>query len=117
MAKLTRLEASTLIEVLIAMVIIMVVFTLGIQIFNNVLYSSPSPKKIQAQQQLDAFAKDVKRLGYIEEPEVMVDSILYRFSIDSNDTPGLKHLEIKAAQQDIQLGQIHVLYQSKPHEE
>jgi hypothetical protein len=48
MAKLnTKLPASTLLEVIIAMVVILIVFTLAIGIYNNVLRSTTSVKKIQ----------------------------------------------------------------------
>lgn len=117
MVKLVKLEGSTLIEVLIAMVIIMIVFTLGIQIFNNVLYSSPSLKKIQVQQQLETFSKEVKQLGYLKQSEEMVDSVRYQFNLDSNATPGIVHLEIIASQHGKQLGEIQLLYKSKYDEE
>ncbi|MBB6502650.1 type II secretion system protein [Pedobacter cryoconitis] len=112
-----KVQASTLIEVLIAMVIIMIVFTLGIRIFNNVLYSSPASKKIQVQQQLDVFSKAVQQKGYLEQPEMVVDSVHYKFTVDSNSASGLKHIEIIASQHDQQLGHTDVLYKSKSHEE
>jgi len=43
------LKASTLLEVVIAMVIILIVFTLAIGIYHNVLSGSPSLKIQQAQ--------------------------------------------------------------------
>jgi len=112
-----KVQASTLIEVLIAMVIIMIVFTLGIRIFTNVLYSSPASKKIQVQQQLDVFAKDVQQNGPPEQPQVMIDSVRYKFKIDSNSANGLKHLEITASAYEQHLGSVEVLYKGKKHEE
>ena len=112
-----KVQASTLIEVLIAMVIIMIVFTLGIRIFNNVLYSSPASKKIQVQQQLDVFSKAVQQKGGPEKPEIVVDSVLYKFTVDSSSASGLKHMEIVASQHDQQLGHIDILYKRKNHEE
>ena len=112
-----KVQASTLIEVLIAMVIIMIVFTIGIRIFTNVLYSSPASKKILVQQQLDVFSKDVQRNGLAEWPEMMIDSVRYQFKIDSNSVNGLKHLEIIASEYGQHLGSIEVLYKGKKHEE
>lgn len=112
-----KVQASTLIEVLIAMVIIMIVFTLGIRIFNNVLYSSPASGKVRVQQQLDVFSKQIQQRGYPEQPEVIVDSILYKFTVDSNSVNGLKHVEITASHHDKHLGRIDVLYKGKNHEE
>lgn len=114
---MVKIKASTLIEVLIAMVIIMIVFTLGIRIFNNVLYSSPASKKIQVRQQLDVFSKAIRQRGYPAELELVVDSVLYKFAVDSNNVNGLKHVEITASYHDQHLGQIDVLYKSKNHEE
>jgi len=44
-----KLKASTLLEVIIAMVIILVIFSLAVGVYNNVLSASPSIKKQQAQ--------------------------------------------------------------------
>ncbi|KIO77971.1 hypothetical protein TH53_05915 [Pedobacter lusitanus] len=112
-----KVQASTLIEVLIAMVIIMIVFTLGIRIFNNVMYSSPASKKIQVQQQLDIFSKEIQLRGYPEKPEIILDSVLYKFTIDDNNVNGLKHVEITASEHEHHLGHIDILYKGKSHEE
>jgi len=43
-----RLKASSLIEVIIAMVVIVVIFSTAMMIFSNVLLSSPSARKLRA---------------------------------------------------------------------
>ena|ERR1700743_784691 len=45
----TKVEASTILEVVISMVVILAVFTIAMMIYSNVMRSSLSVKKIKAQ--------------------------------------------------------------------
>lgn len=80
MAKLIRrqVKASTLIEVIVAMVIILVIFTLSLRIYNNVLISSPSVKKKQA----DALIAELIRQSVEEknwkDEEITRDSLRFK---------------------------------------
>lgn len=77
MAKLisNKVNASTLLEVIVAMVIIMVVFVIATGIYTNVIKSSPSIK----QQQARALAAGIIQQSKIDhdwtESQVQVDSI------------------------------------------
>ncbi|WP_131535583.1 hypothetical protein [Pedobacter nototheniae] len=106
------LAASTLVEVLIAMVIIMVVFTTAIQIFNNVLYSGVSIKKIQVEQQLNILTNSVKQKGYQYQNELIVDSVVYSFNIDSTRLSGLTTMEITGKLNNKILGRTRFIYKN-----
>lgn len=106
------LAASTLVEVLIAMVIIMVVFTIAIQIFNNVLYSGVSIKKIQVEQQLNILTNSVKQKGYQYQNELIVDSVVYSFNIDSTRLSGLTTMEITGKLNNKILGRTRFIYKN-----
>ncbi|MEE1945908.1 type II secretion system protein [Pedobacter sp. KR3-3] len=115
MAKLInkKLEASTLIEVLIAMVIIMVVFAIAMQVFGNVLRTGVSYKKLQAQNQMQLLSEQVKKNGYVEEAEVKIDSISYQLSIAPAEVAGIAKLEIKASLNGANLGNIKCLFKEQ----
>jgi len=76
MAKLTsgKVKASTLLEVIVAMVVIMVVFVIATGIYTNIIKSSPSIK----QQQGRALA-----LGVIEQSKLEHDWIGKTLLVDS----------------------------------
>lgn len=112
-----KLEASTLIEVLIAMVIILVIFSIGITLFNNVLSSGVSLKKIEVQQQLSNLSTSVADKGYIVSDEVILDSITYLFSSTPLENKRMELLEIKAVQQGRVIGKVKRLYQVKTRNE
>ncbi|KQR70895.1 type II secretion system protein [Pedobacter sp. Leaf176] len=112
-----KLEASTLIEVLIAMVIIMVLFALAIGLFNNVLSGGVSLKKLSVQNELNVLAKEVEAKGYIEKEVLLVDSVIYNFSRQETAHPGLSRLEIKAFRRAELLGSLKILYREKENEE
>ncbi len=115
MAKLIhkKLKASTLIEVLIAMVIIMVVFAIAMQVFGNVLRTGVSYKKLQAQSQMQLLSEEVKKNGYLEEAEVTIDSINYQLSIAPSEVAGVAKLEIKAKLNGTGLGNVKCLFKEQ----
>ncbi|WP_182922480.1 type II secretion system protein [Pedobacter planticolens] len=113
-----KVRASTLIEVLIALVIIMVVFALAIRIFGNVLSSGVSLKKIQVQSQLDILAMEVKKQGYVETPHLQMDSVDYDFTIDTSARVGISQLTIAASVQGRVLARMKCLFKEmERHEE
>lgn len=73
--KVVKIRASTLLEVIIAMVIILVVFTLAIGIYNNVLSSSPSVKKEQIKALTDKVIAQSIKEGKWEEEEITIEGI------------------------------------------
>ena len=93
-----RITASTLLEVLIAMVIIMAVFTIAIKVFNNVMASGISFKKVRVHGQLDVLATEARQNGVIGDREIAIDSIVYSYSIYPSGIENLSQLEIKATE-------------------
>lgn len=110
---LKKVAASTVIEVLVAMVIIMTVFTFAIRIFANVIGSSVSFKKIQTQQQLQLFAEEAKEQGFITNASSLKDNITYQYECDTSILNGFAKLRIKAVQSGEFLGVIYCYYQLK----
>jgi Tfp pilus assembly protein PilV len=119
MAKLInkQVPASTLLEVLIAMVIIMTVFTVALKVFNNVLSSSVSLKKIRVHNQLNLLKEEARQYGFRDET-LEVDSILYTYQVNQIEVANLSQLEIKATEHGKLLGSIKFLIkQTGNHED
>ncbi|MFD2581603.1 hypothetical protein ACFSR6_03815 [Pedobacter vanadiisoli] len=111
MAKLKgkQLEASTLIEVLIAMVIIMVVFSIAMGLFSNVLSGGVSMRKVQIGQQMESLRRQVMESGSIEQEHLRVDSVDYQISIVKPVAPAMQLLEIRANDHGTPAGNIRFL--------
>ncbi|WP_410221209.1 PilW family protein [Pedobacter sp.] len=112
-----KLKGSTLIEVLIAMVIIVVIFTVAMQVFSNVLNSGISFKKLQVQNQMEQLAYEIKQQGYLKQNELLLDSINYQFKFTDTETPGISYLEIKAAIRNKNVGVYKCLLKRKEPDE
>ena len=114
-----KLHGSTLIEVLIAMVIIMVIFSLALTIFNNVLSGGLSYKKLGVHYKLIYLSKSVADKGYLEQDEFLLDSVSYSFN--SKPKPeiavGMEQLEINATKDKKLIGSIKILYRIKTKHE
>ncbi|WP_443946641.1 PilW family protein [Pedobacter sp. AW1-32] len=119
MAKVMRekIESSTLIEVLIAMVIIMVIFSVAMGLFSNVIGSSTSYTKVKAQNQMEVLADEIRTLGYVKENSISIDSVDYQIEDDENAVNGLKKIKIKASQQGRSLGSVQCLIQQNANAE
>lgn len=115
MAKLThkKIAGSTVIEVLIAMVIIMLVFSIAMRLFGNVMHSGVSFKKVQVQQQLYVLAKEIQQVGFISNEVLSIDSVDYHFATDTTAIDGLAKLSIKAYQKGNLLGNTKCYYHVK----
>jgi Tfp pilus assembly protein PilV len=118
MAKLIvkKFGAGTLIEVIIAMVIIMVVFGIALKVFGNLLYSGVSYQKVEVQNQLDVLAMEIKDRGFIKEEMMEIDSVTYHFFTDTSAVSGVSKLEIQAMQKDKLLSKINCFYKEKTNE-
>ncbi len=114
MAKLKgqRLAAGTLVEVLVAMVIIMVIFGIAMRIFGNVMQSGASYKKTQIAQQMDLLAKEVVAVGRIPEYTFSVDSVEYQLTERETERNGIFMLEIKALQNGKTVGNYKTLFET-----
>lgn len=119
MAKLMqkKLEASTLIEVLIAMVIIMVIFAIAMTVFNHVLSGGVSYRKVRVQQQMQIISREVMRQGYISKDSIMADSVAYVLNSDTSGVAGVAKLEIRASSSGQRLGSMKCLFKLKPRDE
>ncbi|RQO80235.1 hypothetical protein DBR40_01050 [Pedobacter sp. KBW01] len=104
-----RLSGSTLIEVLIAMVIIMVVFSIAMGLFSNVLRSGVSMRKVRVNQQLELLRQQAIKNGKIESGHQLIDSIDYECSTLKQVNGGMDILEIKATDNGAQAGSIRFL--------
>jgi Tfp pilus assembly protein PilV len=115
MARLIRkkVEGSTIIEALIAMVIIMIVFAMAITLFGNIMNTSVSIKKIQVQNQLDLLCKQVQKDGYVKDDQLSIDSVDYEFLTDTSSAAGISRLVIKATHNEQLFGTIKSLFKIK----
>ena len=111
-----KLPGSTLIETLIAMVIIMVVFAIAMRVFNNLMSSGVSLKKIQVQNQLNLFSKKVQTDGYVTTAHLQLEGIDYDFLTDTSAFTGLSKLTIKANQEGKPLGSVKCLFKVKEND-
>ncbi|MGM9475205.1 type II secretion system protein [Pedobacter sp. GSP4] len=104
-----KIEASTLVEVLIAMVVIMVAFTIAIGVFSNVLKGGISIKKLQVQAQMEVLVKQVGTEGLDESEILQIDSVSYEMVRMESGIAGMYRLSIRASEQGRLLDSIKVL--------
>ncbi|UIR54617.1 hypothetical protein LZQ00_10055 [Sphingobacterium sp. SRCM116780] len=71
-----KLRASSLMEVLISMVILLVVFGIGLMIFTNVILSSKSEESKKVEQRMAVLAQQALEEGASEEMEL--DAVHYQ---------------------------------------
>lgn len=119
MAKLMskKISGATLIEVLIAMVIITSVFSMAIVVFNNILASGVTDGKVRALNQMKALQQHLIITGNAESKELMIDSITYRLEVVVDaGLAGLETVKIRATQQGKLLGEIRFQYQMSKNE-
>jgi type II secretory pathway pseudopilin PulG len=111
MAKLIRkrLDGATLIEVLIAMVIIMAVFSIAIAVFSNVLSSGVSSRQIQANAEMERLRLQILNDTTLNQSHLLIDSIDYDVVFMESNTPGLTLVEIKAIDHRKLKGQLKFL--------
>ncbi|OOQ58331.1 hypothetical protein [Mucilaginibacter pedocola] len=70
-----KLTASSLLEVLIAMVVIVVVFGIGMMIYSNVARSSVTTTKLRARSILDTELSDTEENSAAADSNYSVDSL------------------------------------------
>lgn len=105
MVKLThKLKASTLIEALVAMIIIVVIYTIGLTIFINVNKANNNRLKIEAFLQLeDIVANTKKEARYLDETydlnNMKIEKIITKYDNNNN----LNLLQIKVLTKDNKL--------------
>lgn len=87
-----RVKASTLIEVIISLVIIMIVFVMAIGIFTKITQSGMSVSSVIARNKLNDMLQEAIKTGNYEELSIMEDSISYKQNPE--DYPGYPDLLI-----------------------
>ncbi len=108
MAKLKgKLRASTLLEVIVAMVVILIVFVLATGIYANVMRVSPSVKQQQVKALISGLIeKSIAESNWNDE-EIEVDSIyLLKKVLPYQDFIDLKLLQVIAIEQNKEIGNI-----------
>ncbi|MBW4890132.1 hypothetical protein KXQ82_10415 [Mucilaginibacter sp. HMF5004] len=70
-----KLKASSILEVVIAMVVIVTVFTIAMMIFTNVQRSSLSVKKIKAQRVLQDALLVAEKMSDISKQSFVIDDV------------------------------------------
>lgn len=105
-----------MIEVLIAMVIIVVIFTIAMQVFSNVMQTSVSSTKIKVENQMRMIAEQVKREGKLDEETILLDSVRYELKVVAT-AERLSKLEVSAMQGDQKVASYRCLFISKNNEE
>lgn len=108
-----KIQSATLIEVLIALVIIMIVFTITITLFRNVIQTGISLKKIQVRNQLELLCNQVQHEGFINAENIRIDSVDYTFFSDTIYLSNISKVSIKATRNGQLLGNITALYKMK----
>ena len=79
----TKVKASTIVEVLIAMVIIVVVFGIAMMIYANVTQSSLSVKKIKAEAVLNEYLQNAEKSTGNTTQSFTIDSLRIEQTIKS----------------------------------
>jgi Tfp pilus assembly protein PilE len=82
----TKVKASTILEVLISMVIIMVVFGIAMMIYANVTQFSLSVKKIKAEALLNEYLQTAEKSNGNTTQSFNVDSLSIQQTIKSYNT-------------------------------
>jgi len=100
MAQLTnrKVQASSLIEALIAMVIILVVFAIAMKIFANVMHTDFNFRDIKVHNQLEVLFRELEAQDNVIDGHKELDGIQYEFTIKTTENIGISSVEIKATQ-------------------
>ncbi|OWK68849.1 type II secretion system protein J [Pedobacter sp. AJM] len=104
-----RLEGSTLVEVLIALVIIMAVFTIATAVFSNVLNSGVSMRRIQVNAQMEELRLHFLDTIVVDEQRLYIDSIEYHVSFLDSASASVTRVEISATDHGKSAGKIQFL--------
>lgn len=106
-----RVKASTVLEVIVSMVIIIVVFGTAMMIYANVSRMSVSAQKIKAQGILNQVMKNMKDVGPGSNQESIIDGFTVERSVKYyNENDKLFEVDLMAYDENKQLlAEIHEL--------
>ena len=114
--KIAVVKASTLLEVIVAMVIILVVFSLAVGIYNNVLGSTSSAKREQVNAMTEHLIRKSINESNWNELDTLQDSITLKKTVlpDEKDV-NLLQITVTAFQQGKQVGQSRRMVKKTTH--
>ena len=93
----TKLKAATVVELIVAMVITMICFGIGLMILMNVITSDKASHKLNATLTIDRIAAETKKTAHYYDEVMDEDPLTIHKKIKGYETdPALKILEIKA---------------------
>lgn len=78
---MTRVKASTLLEVIVAMVIILIVFVMATGIFTKVIGSSPSVKQQQVRSLVSAVIQESFYTHHWKDESIEIDGIVLQKTV------------------------------------
>ncbi|CAM4116856.1 hypothetical protein SAMN06265348_103273 [Pedobacter westerhofensis] len=113
----SSVKASTLLEVIVAMVIILVVFSLAMGIYNNVLGSTGSAKMEQISTAMEGvISKSINEQNWDDE-ESGQDSIQYKKTVTKyEDFTDLLLITVTATEHEQQVGKLRRIIKKTPDE-
>lgn len=94
------MAASTLLEVIIAMIIIVVVFTIAMKVFINVAQSGISTTKIKVESRIREIVLGIKARGVVDQESFSEEGIFYSIKVNTTNNNKLSVVEVSALQYD-----------------
>lgn len=93
-----KIKGSTLVETLVAMIIVMLAFGIGLMIYLNVIQSSGAQQKLNAQLQMNRIAIETKGKNLFVDDEYSMENLKLVKTIQSysGESDKLKLLKIEA---------------------
>jgi len=92
-----KVQASTILEVLISMVVILVIFGIAMMIYANVTQSSLSVKKIKAEAILNSYLLTAEKSSGVSTQSFAVDSLDIEQTVKSyNNEKNLLEIDLTA---------------------
>lgn len=119
MAKLKnhQVKASTLLEVIVAMVIILIVFVFATQIYTNVIRSSPSLKYQHARAAAESVMESSMQEDKWEDEVVQIDSMELDKKVETyKGYQDLYVLKIRVHRNGEELGVFNTILKKKRHD-
>jgi hypothetical protein len=105
-----KLNASTLVEVLVALVIIMIAFVFGISMFVKITNSSMSLNQIMINKRMEYHLKELPKDTLLLDDTWIEDSVVYERKIELfKDYKDVKKVSISAIKQGELIGKMDYL--------
>lgn len=112
-----RLKAATLMEVIIAMVVILIVFALAMGIYANIVRSSPTLKVQQWRSTATALMEEYVNAKNWKEETVEIDSLTYQKKVESSTAyPELQQISISVTEHGTVIGTVKRLVKNTSDE-